>query len=403
VNSSTVPTGDPTRRDVHPTADGEHLVHYLPLALDDGWSRDAYVGLLLEDPLSPLDSRLARYRSLMAVLLLLVGGVLSLAFATVMTRPLVRLTRTARTIAGGDLDASFAVTRSDEIGQLAEALERMRRALRAQLQVIGQQAEALQLAARRVVGTRDRERQRLAQDLHDGIQQQLVVLRMQVGAARNQLRRDPDAVDDVAAGLADTIDRVLDDLRATSQALYPSILRDRGLGGALHSLAARSEVPIEVVLDPDPLPRLDETTEANAYFLVSEGITNALKHARAASLTVRATLVTGALRLEVIDTGRGFDPTAVDHRGGLQHLRDRVNALAGTLQLVSAPDEGTHITALLPIRPAADEGSGGDVVASTLEVEEDGGDAPVEVELLGEPELPEDGVGVLLDRPVRDR
>lgn len=400
----TEPSGDPTDTAVHAAGDSNRLVQYLPLAIGDGWSQDAHVGLLLDDPLSPLDARLATYRSLMAALLLLIGGILALAFAAVMTRPLVRLTRTARAIAGGDLDASFEVSRSDEIGQLSEALERMRRALRAQLQVIGQQAEALQLAARRVVGARDRERQRLAQDLHDGIQQQLVVLRIQVGTARSRLRRDPEAVDAVTEELAVTIDHVLDDLRATSQALYPSILRDRGLGGALHSLAARSEVPIEVELEPDPLPRIDEALEANAYFLVCEGITNALKHAGSGTITIRTSVGAGAVRVEVADSGHGFDPRAVGHRGGLQHLRDRVNALGGTLQIVSAPGEGTHITALLPIgddEPPA--GSGRGLVTAPLEVEQDGGDPAVEVELLGEPELPEDGVGVLLDRPVRDR
>jgi signal transduction histidine kinase len=389
---SGAPFGDPTDPELQEVA-GDRAVQYLKLGVDDGWSVDASVGLLIDDPLAPLDARLSRYRALMVALLLLIGGVIALAFATVMTRPLTRLTHTARAIAGGDLDASFAVSRRDEIGQLADALERMRRALGNQLQVISQQAAALQLAARRVVGSRDRERQRLAQDLHDGIQQQLVVLRMQVGAGRARVRRDPEAIDAVAEGLAGSIDAVLDDLRATAQALYPSILRDRGLGGALPSLAARSAVEIEIVLHPDPLPRLDEDLEANAYFLVCEAVTNAMKHAgEGCRIVVELRADAKALHLEVTDDGRGFEPSEVGHRG-LQNLRDRVNALEGTLQVLSAPGEGTSIRALLPRSPG---------VVPPLEVEEDRSDATVEVELFGEPELAEDRVGVLLDRSFGD-
>ncbi len=393
------PSGDVTVSGVQPAAQGDRLVQYLPLTAGDEWGAQAHVGLLLDDPLAPLDARLARFRALMVLLLLVVGAVLAVAFSAVMTRPLVRLTRTARAIAGGELDATFEVTRRDEIGQLAVALERMRRALRAQLLVIGQQADALQEAARRVVSSGDQERRRLAHDLHDGIQQRLVVLRMQVGAGRARLRRDPDAIDEVADGLATSIDELIDELRATAQALYPSILRDRGLGGAIRSLAGRTEVPIDVILEPDPLPRVDEVVEAGAYFLASEAVTNALKHADARRIEVRVSREPDAIRVEVADQGRGFDPATLERVGGLQSLRDRVNALGGTLRIVARPGEGTAVTALLPV--GIDLTAGRQVAA--LQVEQDGSDPAVEVEFLGQAELPEDGVGVLLDRPVADR
>lgn len=390
------PSGDLRATGVHPARDGERLVQYLPLAVGDVWGVPAHVGLLLDDPLGPLDARLAGFRGLMFLLLLVVGTVLALAFSAVMTRPLVRLTRTARAIAGGDLDATFEVTRRDEIGQLAGALERMRRAMRAQLLVIGRQATALQEAARRVVSSGDRERQRLAHDLHDGLQQRLVMLRMQVGAGRERLRRDPDALDEVTEGFATTIDEVLDELRATAQALYPAILRDRGLGGALRSLAGRSELPIDIELEPDPLPRVDEVVEAGAYFLASEAVSNALKHADAPRVEVKLRREPDAMRVEITDEGRGFDPSTLVRVGGLQTMRDRVNALGGTLRVTSRPGEGTQVTALLPL---VDGGSG---QVAALQVEQDGGDPAVEVELLGQAELAEDGVGVLLDGPVAD-
>lgn len=370
------PSGDVDLDELQPTRTGARLIHYLPYTVASGWGETSHVGLVIDDPLAPLDARLVVFRRLMLVLLLVVGGLLSLALTAVLARPLVRLTATARRIAKGDLDASFAITRRDEIGQLAEALERMRRSLRSQLQVIGEQADALQRATRRVVGVRDRERQRLAHDLHDGIQQRLVVLRMQVGWGRARIRERPDTVDEVSDVLAASIDDALDDLRATAQALYPSILRDRGLGGALHSLAAKSTVPIDTVLVPDPLPRVDEDVEANAYFLIAEAVTNALKHADAPRVGIEVRYEDDELWVEVSDGGRGFDPAAVGGRGGLLHLRDRVNAVGGTLRIRSSPADGTRITARLPIVPS------GDVLVPPLEVEQDRGDPSVEIELL---------------------
>jgi signal transduction histidine kinase len=390
-----LPLGQPRQpRSTQQLEDGRLLRYVAIGAPDRPWDTPAVVGLVFDDPLGELDSNLAQTRLLMGVLLVLLGGLLAWALARVMTRPITRLTTTATAIAGGDLERSFDVDRRDEIGRLAEALERMRRALRAQLLVIRQQAEALQLAARRVVGVQDDERQRIAQDLHDGIQQQLVVLRMQVGVARTQLEQDPSRTEEVTAALAASIDQLLADLRATGQALFPSILTDRGLGGALFSLAGRTSLPLDVALEPDPLPRFSRDVETNAYFLVTEAVTNALKHADADRIEIRATRETGQLRLVVRDDGLGFDPTAVSHRGGLVHMRDRVSALGGTLEIVSVVGEGTTMTALIPV--------GDDSVGGALEVEQDGSDATVELELLGEAELPEDGVGVLLDGAFRD-
>lgn len=390
--------GDPSELRQTQRLDDGRLVRYVALGADRAWDTPAAIGLISEDPLATLDGGLAQTRVLMVALLVVVGGALAFALARVLTRPLVDLTETATAISGGELDRSFHVDRRDEIGRLADALERMRRALRAQLLVIRHQAEALQEAARRIVRAQDTERQRIAQDLHDSIQQQLVVLRMQVSMASSQLQDDPDPerIREATASLSTSIDRLLDDLRSTGQALFPAILRDRGLGGALFSLAGRAELPVDVVLEPDPLPRTDRDVEVNAYFLATEAVANALKHADAERIVVTAQHEGEVLRIRVEDDGRGFDPGDDGHRGGLVHMRDRVNALGGSLQLLSAPDQGTTVTALFPL---AAEPS----VAGTLEVEQDGRDTPVELELLGEAELAEDGVGMLLDRSIRDR
>jgi len=372
------------------------LVRYVALGADRAWDTPAAVGLVTDDPLDALDVALSRNRILMVVLLLLVGGIVTYGLARVMTRPLVSLTATATAIAAGDLDRSFDIDRTDEIGRLADALERMRRGLRSQLLVIRRQAAALQDAARRMVGVQDAERQRIAQDLHDGIQQQLVVLRMQVGAARRELEQDPDRLPEVTQELAEAIDHLLDQLRSTSQQLFPAILADRGLGPALFSLTARLELPVNLRFSPDPLPRVEPEVEVNAYFLVSEAIVNAIKHARAGRLHVEVSVDDTHLYLHVHDDGVGFDPHQQDHRGGLRHMADRVQALGGVLDLTSAPGEGTRVDAALPLDRRV-----GSVVGA-LQVEQDRGDASVEVDLLREAELAEDRVGVLLDGAVAD-
>lgn len=371
------------------------LVRYVALGADRPWDTPAAIGLISEDPLEALAGLLTRTRAATLVLLLLVGGALAFALSRPMTRPLRALTETATAIAAGDLSQTFETERRDEIGQLAQSLERMRLGLGAQLKVIGRQADALHDATRRMVHAQDRERQRIAQDLHDGIQQQLVVLRMEVGAARRELEHDPARLPEILERFGSAIDHLLDQLRSTGQQLFPAILRDRGLGPAVFSLTARLPLPVDIFLDPDPLPRVDPEVEVNAYFLLSEAVLNAIKHAEADRMHVEISVDGTQLRVHAHDDGQGFDVEAPGHRGGLTHMRDRVQALGGTLALRSSPEAGTRVDAVFPLE-------GPWSVVAALEVEQDRRDPPVEVGLLREPELAEDRVRVLLDGPVGD-
>ncbi len=372
------------------------LARYVALGGERPWDTPAAIGLIVDDPLDALAGVLTRTRAVTLGVLLLVGGCLAYAVTRPVSRPLRALTETATAIAGGDLDRSFQTDRRDEVGQLAEALEQMRVGLGTQVEVIRRQADALHDATRRMVQAQDRERQRIAQDLHDGIQQQLVVLRMQFGAARRELEQDPSRLPELSERFASAIDHLLDQLRSTGQQLFPAILRDRGLGPAVFSLTARLPLPVDVHLDPDPLPRLDAEVEVNAYFLVSEAVLNVIKHAAASRMHIEISVDAAQLRVHAHDDGQGFDADAPGHRGGLTHMRDRVQALGGSLALRSGPETGTRVDAVFPLK-------GPRSVVAALEVEQDRGDPPVEVGLLGQRELAEDRVGVLLDRALGDR
>lgn len=404
IGAEGVPAGDVDRIGVTQVLDDGSVLRYVAIGSDRTWDHAAVVGLLQSSPFVGVEALLLRARIGTFVVLLVIGGGLAVLLARIMAGPILRLADTATSIAAGDLDRRFDVDRGDELGSLAVSLERMRLALRAQVQVILRQAQALKEAARRTLRVTDQERRRVAQDLHDGIQQQLVLLRMQVGSMQAQVEQDPDRVGELTGALAGSIDALLDDLRSTGQSLYPSILHDRGLSAALFSLASRSELPVEVHVTPEPLPRFDEEIEAHAYFLVSEAVVNALKHAGSDRIHVEVAHEHDRLRLLVRDEGRGFDAHDTAHVGGLVHLRDRVNALGGTIQLVSTPGEGTEVTASIPLSAAGHQRHDGASTSSggALQVEQHGGDPPVEVDLLGEAELSEDGVRVFLDRPIGD-
>jgi signal transduction histidine kinase/tetratricopeptide (TPR) repeat protein len=286
---------------------------------------------------------------------ILVGAAAALLWRTVrsVTKPLGTLARTARQVAGGNLEAHFAQTSNDEIGQLASALEIMKLELRSQLDLIGSQAEALRESSKRLATIRDEERRRLARDLHDGLQQQLVVLRMGLGMAPDRIRTDPAHARETLKELGGELDRAIERVREVSHDLYPSILRDAGLTSALRSQAGRLPITAHVTSDPDPLPRLAREIESSAYFILSEAVANVLKHSEATEVAMALTIEKDRIALTITDNGRGFqrDPDAEEApAGGLTHMDDRVRSLGGEL-FVTSGETGTTIRASLPLHP----------------------------------------------------
>ena len=190
---------------------------------------------------------------------------------------------------------------------------------------------------------------RLERDIHDGPQQRLIRLAMDLGRARQQLDTDPDSL---AHSLDEAIGQTretLDELRALSRGIAPPVLADRGLPSALAALAGRCTVPVDLAVDPQlgtPQGRLDPAVENTAYFSVAEALTNVAKHSGAASCRVTVANGPDSLGIEIVDDGDGGAHVAKGH--GLAGLSDRVRATGGTLT-VTSPDGGpTEIRVEVP-------------------------------------------------------
>ena len=217
------------------------------------------------------------------------------------------------------------------------------------LAVASAQARTDLIASRaRLVKAGDDQRRRLERNLHDGAQSRLVSVALQLRVARASLQRRPEAVPDLLAEAARELDAGLADLREIARGLHPAVLVEHGLAFALKALAERVAVPVTLEV---PDERLPEVLEATAYYIASEALTNVAKHAEATRATVTIARDGAVLRCSIADDGRGgADPAG---GSGLLGLRDRAEAVGGTLSFVSPPGRGTTVVAALPLSSAA--------------------------------------------------
>jgi PAS domain S-box-containing protein len=197
----------------------------------------------------------------------------------------------------------------------------------------------------RLVAASDAARRRFERDLHDGVQQRLVSLALELNLAESIAARGDTELVAELAHVRQGLTGALDDLRELSRGIHPAILSEGGLVPALKALARRAAVPVDLHLSVDG--RLADNVEVGAYYVVSEALTNAAKHARASNLQVTAQVHNGRLQLAIGDDGvGGADPA----RGsGLTGLVDRVSALGGTIAIRSQPGKGTWLRVELPV------------------------------------------------------
>jgi PAS domain S-box-containing protein len=197
----------------------------------------------------------------------------------------------------------------------------------------------------RLVEVGDAERQRLERNLHDGAQQRLVALALQLRLVEARLGTDPDAARRDLAEARHHLDQALSELRELARGIHPAVLTDRGLRAAVEALVNRASVPMEVADIPDA--RLPEAVETAAYYLIAEAVTNVAKYANATHVAVSAKADDGHLVVLVTDDGvGGADPSGGT---GLRGLSDRVEALHGHLRVESPRGGGTQISAEIPI------------------------------------------------------
>ncbi len=212
-------------------------------------------------------------------------------------------------------------------------------------------AAELRASRERLIETQDAERRRLERDIHDGAQQHLVALAVNLRLAETVATRSPERAAKVLAAQADAAREAIETLSQLSRGIYPRLLAEEGLVPALRAAVATSPVPVTVEADAERLPT---AVEAALYFFAMEAVQNAAKHARAGGISVRLSRDGGERRLTVADDGAGFDAEQAEQirtGAGLSNMRDRLDAVGGSVSLTSVPGRGTTVVATVGAAP----------------------------------------------------
>jgi len=257
--------------------------------------------------------------------------------------PIDDLLDATRRVRDGDIATPVAIVTADEFGCLASSFNEMLAELR-------RQRDELRASHVRIVTTADAARRDVERNLHDGAQQRLVLLHLKLGLTAQALRRDPAAADGLVQEMRGDLVLALDELRDLARGLYPPLLENEGLAGALAEMVERA--PIAATFECDGPRRFAAQFEAAVYFCCLEALQNAAKHAGdGARATVRLAERDGWLELEIADDGKGFDADRALRGSGLPNMTDRMLALGGRLRIASAVGAGTTVSGTVPIEP----------------------------------------------------
>jgi signal transduction histidine kinase len=235
---------------------------------------------------------------------------------------------------------------------------RLRAQLSARWQEMSARADELQQSRERLVDAHDAERRRLERDIHDGAQQHLVALAVNLRLAQTVATKSPARAAKVLYEQVAATGEALETLTNLTAGIYPPLLSAHGVGAALRSSASTSPIPVTVMADGGD--RFSAALEAAVYFSCLEAIQNATKHSGASAIGVSVAATTGQLEFTVEDDGQGFDAASVTTGTGLTNMRDRVDTVGGRLIVVGRPNGGTRVSAWIPIAQAAIEIAGKD-------------------------------------------
>ena len=221
-------------------------------------------------------------------------------------------------------------------------------ALQTTLDALRKQADELRESRARVVASGDAERRRVERDLHDGAQQHLVALAINIRLARDIVTEDPEGAVEMLGQLAGDVQLTIKELRELAHGIYPPLLADNGLPDALRAAASRSPLPVRVTV-ADQVGRFPAEVEAAIYFSCLEALQNAAKHAQGATVDLRLWTESGGLLFSVADDGPGYE-AAVARRGhGYVNMTDRLGAIGGTVRWDSTPGHGSTVSGSVPL------------------------------------------------------
>jgi len=207
--------------------------------------------------------------------------------------------------------------------------------------------EDVRSSRHRLVAAADEARRKLERDLHDGAQQHLIALRINLGLARQAVRESPEETAELLAQTEQTAAGALAALRDLAHGIYPPLLADHGLDAALAAHARKTPLPVTV--EADGTGRYPQETEAAVYFAIGEALQNVAKYAEASRARVTLRENGHSLTFTVEDDGKGFDLATVRMGAGVQGMTDRMAALGGTLTVSSGPGRGTRVTGTIPV------------------------------------------------------